>query len=229
MKVIPGQTYGVVTGDIVGSSQLSAPERESLVSELNRASAALQKAFPEDVPLPVGIFRGDGWQFLVSPPERTLRMALFLRAWLIAHAPEGRKIDTRLAVAWGTLTFVPDGNVLAGDGDAYRASGHALDALKEPQRLALVLLPQEAVLAGALAAFAPVLDAVVQSWTGRQARAILGRLQGFTQEAIAEAWPEEVTRQAIAGHLERAQWGALEGFLEWLEGNFKGLLLLNAT
>jgi len=219
MKVTPGQDYGIITGDIVGSSDLSASEREWLVSEIGRASEALQKTFPRDVPLPAEIFRGDGWQVVVTSPGRSLRMGLFFRAWLISRAPEGRRLDTRMAIAVGTLLFVPEGNLSAGDGEAYRASGRALDALKEPCRLALVWPAAVGVLVPALAAFAPAIDALVRTWTGRQARAVVGRLSGLTQDAIAIDWQEPITRQAVAGHLDRAHWDAIEVFLEWLEGN----------
>lgn len=219
MNVIPGQDYGVITGDIVGSSNLSPKEREDLLAEILRASDAVRKAFPKEVPLPLGVFRGDGWQVVVNTPRRALRVGVFIRAWLMSRAPEGQHLDTRMAVAIGPLSFVPAGNVLAGDGEAYRLSGRALDALKEPQRLALVWPESAGPLKGALDAFAPVLDAVIQRWTSRQARAVLGRLLGLTQEAIARDWPEEVTRQAIAGHLDRSQWEAVESFLLWLESN----------
>lgn len=218
MKISADRDYAVITGDIVGSSQLSRVEREKLVAEFRRASAALQKAFPQEVPLPAELFRGDGWQFLALTPGRALRLALFFRCWLVSRAPERRRVDTRMAIAVGRVSFVPGRSVSAGDGEAYRTSGKALDSLEEPFRLAYVL-PATHPQAGAVGGLAPVVDALVQGWTARQARAVLGKLQDRTQEEIAAEWPGGISRQGIAGHLVKARWLALEKTLQWAESN----------
>jgi len=220
MRISPTHDYAVITGDIVRASTLGAAERVGLLSEITRASQALQEKFPDDVPEPVDVFRGDGWQMVVNRPEQSFRVGLFFRAWIRTHGPQGRRLDTRMAVAVGRLTSVPANRVSEGDGEAFRASGRALDLLREPVRLALVVPPAAAPgLAGALEAFAPVFDALVQGWTERQARAVLARLHGATQEAIAHTWPETITRQAIARHLAKAHWPAVEKGLLWWEGS----------
>jgi len=220
MTISPTHDYAVITGDIVPASALSAVEREGLLSEIERASKALQGKFADDVIEPVDVFRGDGWQLIVSRPERAFRVGLFLRAWIRAHLPQGRRLDTRMALAVGRVTSVPANRVTEGEGVAFRASVRALDQLREPLRLALVVPPSAASgLAPALEAFAPVFDALVQGWTQRQARAVLGRLHGATQDAIAHTWPETVTRQAIARHLAKAHWPAMEKALLWWEGS----------
>ena len=224
MTISPTQDYAVITGDIVRSSTLDPAERAGLLSEIKRVSQALQDKFPGEVIEPVDVFRGDGWQLVVNHPERALRVGLFFRAWIRTHLPQGRRLDTRMAVAVGRVTSVPTNRVSEGDGEAFRASGRALDQLREPLRLALVVPPTATPgLAGALEAFAPALDALVQGWTERQARAVLARLHGATQEAIAHTWPETITRQAIARHLAKAHWPAVEKGLLWWEGSPWGL------
>jgi len=39
------------------------------------------------------------------------------------------KFDTRMAIAIGTVDFVPDDRVSRGDGHAYRDSGNALEQM----------------------------------------------------------------------------------------------------
>lgn len=220
MIIAADQDYGVITGDLVRSSALSADERLGVLAEIKRASQTLQASFANDLVEPIDIFRGDGWQAVVARPGSALRVALLIRAWIRTFSPETSDLDTRVAVAIGRVHSVPSQHVSEGDGEAFRASGHALDGLREPLRMALV--PPASCPPGAAAtlqAFVPSLDAVIQGWTQRQARATLLRLQGATQEHIASQWPERITRQAVARHLAKARWPAIEATLTWWESN----------
>jgi hypothetical protein len=217
MKISEKRHYAVITGDIVRSSRLSVSQRRWLVSELKRASAAARRVFGSIVPLALDQFRGDGWQILVTAPRRSLRVGLFLRAWLMAEAPDWLHLDTRMAIGVGGLSLLPGGRVSRGDGEAFQRSGRALDGLREPQRLALVWPDTVGSAAEALKVLAPVLDALAQGWTPVQARALVGRLSGLTQERIVRNWPEPVTRQAIARILARAHWPAVRAVLDWME------------
>ncbi|MBP7142347.1 MAG: hypothetical protein KBA71_10600 [Opitutaceae bacterium] len=217
MKISNRKHYAVITGDIVKSSRMSLSQRRWLASELKRASIAVRRVFGTIVPLPLDQFRGDGWQILVSQPARSLRVGLFLRAWLMAEAPDPLHLDTRMAIGVGGVSLLPGSRVSGGDGEAFRRSGRALDRLREPRRLALVWPDTSVPAAEALTVLAPVLDALAQDWTAVQARALVGRLSGLTQERIVRGWPEAVTRQAIARILARAHWPAVRSVLDWLE------------
>ncbi len=217
MKFSEKKQYAVITGDIVKSSRLSVSHRRWLGAELKRASTAARRVFGKIVPLPLDQFRGDGWQILVTDPGRSLRVGLFLRAWLMAEAPDSFHIDTRLAIGVGSISIMPGRRVSRGDGEAFQRSGRALDRLREPRRLALVWPEMIGPAAETLTVLAPVLDALVQGWTPVQARALVGRLSGLTQERIVRKWPEPVTRQAIARILARAHWPVVRAVLDWLE------------
>ncbi|MBX7122209.1 MAG: hypothetical protein K1X42_08760 [Opitutaceae bacterium] len=217
MKISEKKQYAVITGDIVKSSRLSVSHRRWLVSELKRASTAARRVFGAIVPLPLDQFRGDGWQILVTSPGRSLRVGLFLRAWLMAEAPDSFHLDTRVAIGVGSISLMPGSRVSRGDGEAFQRSGRALDRLREPRRLALVWPETIGPAAETLMVLAPVLDALVQGWTPVQARALVGRLSGLTQERIVRKWPEPVTRQAIARILARAHWPVVRAVLDWLE------------
>lgn len=207
MNVSDPARYAVLTGDIVGSSKLTPKQRQALLAVMEAGSKATQRAFPKRVPLPVDIFRGDSWQLLVNEPVSSLRIALFFRASLLAAEPGGEFVDTRVSIGIGPVQQPLAKRVSQGDGEAYRLSGHGLDGLKGSARLALARADESDRSAGAVIC---LIDALVQGWTARQAQAVLGALQGWTQEKIAGRWPERISQQAIAKQLDRANWSAIE-------------------
>lgn len=215
MKVTTGKFYAVITGDIVGSSALKSGQRQELLDEMQRGSRALQQAFPKAAPLPVEIFRGDGWQMLLTDAVRSLRMALFYRAYLLAHSPVAVRFETRLALAVGTVDFVPAKRVSQGDGEAYRESGRALENLRKKEWMRLVL-PQGAT-PEAVTAIVGLIDSHVQSWTGPQARAVSGALQGWSQSEITELWPDAIAQPTVGAHLDKAGWPAVATGLQCVE------------
>lgn len=215
MKISPTKRYAVLTGDIVGSSKLSKAQRQALPAAIKRAARETRKAFPEAVPLDIEVFRGDSWQLLISDPSQSLRLGLFLRACLRSSAERGRGLDTRIAIAIGGIDFVPANKVSEGDGEAYRASGYALEDLKGGNFLTVVIVGLEQ--REDLKVITQLMDALVQGLTGKQARAVAGALRGWTQEKIAASWPERISQQAITKHLAAAQWAALEAGLSYWE------------
>lgn len=218
MKISPTKDYAVLTGDIVDSSKLSKADRQALPTVIKRAAAETRKTFPNAVPLDIEVFRGDSWQMLISDPVRSLRIGLFFRACFRSGKERGQGMDTRTAIAIGGIDFVPKGKVSEGDGEAYRASGRALEVLPAARFLSLVApnLPEES----ALDAITALIDAVAQDWTGKQARAVAGALRGWTQEKIAASWPETISQQAITKHLAGAHWVALATALDFFETYF---------
>jgi len=211
------QIQAVLTGDVIGSSGLGAGDRQALPALLKRAGRDLRKAFPKAVPLNLDVFRGDSWQLIVSDPALSIRAGLFFRAYVIASSPSGLRIDTRMAIAVGTIDFV-SGRVSEGDGPAYRASGKDLDALPDQVRMSF---------SGAGGAgegvMVTLLDAIIQNWTALQARAAMGRLQGWTQAETSKLWPNSISQQTVARHLERAHWPAIEIALRHLEDSLSKL------
>jgi len=71
MRIRKDSYYAVVTGDIVGSSQLSLGRRANLPRIILRGSNELRSRFPGLIPTDVEIFRGDSWQFVVSQPSQS--------------------------------------------------------------------------------------------------------------------------------------------------------------
>ncbi len=223
MKVSANKRYAVLTGDVVDSSKLSAARRKALPKILAKAGRETQKAFSKAVPLEVDVFRGDSWQLLVAAPLESLRVALFLRARLRATAERGKGLDTRISVAIGRVDFVPGERVSQGDGEAYRASGRGLDALRRREFLKIGL-PEGVPGAAGVQAAVRLIDVIAQGWTGPQAQAVSGALLGWPQDRIAEAWPEPVRQSTVSRHLEKAAWEPLAEGLAFVEAELERLV-----
>ena len=196
----------VITGDIVASSALPPSGRRRLLRVMEESSRVLRRAFGAAVPLDVDVFRGDSWQVYLADPVPALRAALLFRAALRAGM-ESHRFDTRLAIGIGTADMVPRVRASRGGGEAFRASGLALDAMRK-RRMA-VAFPSSGAEAS-LDVIAHLLDGIAVHWTDRQAKAIVGALQGWKQAKIAASWGGRgITQQAAALHLEAAGWHAV--------------------
>ncbi len=217
MEVQRGKAYAVITGDIVSSSRLPEDDRRELHRVMNEGAAALREVFPEAVPADMDIFRGDSWQVLVTDPVFSLRVGLFYRAFLRARMQDN-KVDTRMVIAVGTVDFVPDDHVSAGDGEAYRESGRTLERMPKSGRMQFVLAGKPREDSQAVDVVVQLLDVLAMHWTERQAQAVAGALRGWKQEKIAGSWKEKsISQQAVAQHLDRAGWHAVESGIEYFE------------
>ncbi len=223
MKIHPNRLYAILTGDIVGSARYRGDSRRRLHDAITTAGRDTRTAFGQSIPREVDFFRGDSWQCLVTDPEKSLRIALYFRA-TFRQIMQNNAADTRLAIGIGSLDFVPDNGISAGDGEAYRLSGSLIDRMSAHCRMALGLSPS---LNGTpIAASGPVIvqlvDALVQQWTSRQAKAVCGALRNLSQKEIAEhTWGEVISQQAVAQHLQKAGWHAVQQALDCFEEYLK--------
>jgi len=214
MKLNDAVRCAVITGDIVGSSGLSLPVRQRLVRVIGESSRQLRRIFGRTVPLDVDVFRGDSWQVLLTDPPRSLRAALMFRA-LLRWKMESHSFDTRLAIGVGTADLMPHRRVSEGSGEAFRASGLALDSMKK-RRMAFAFPGSD--VEAPLDVIVHLVDEIAVRWTDRQARAIVGAMQGWTQKKIAATWEApEISQPAVALHLEAAGWHAVKRALAEFE------------
>lgn len=216
MKIDLQQPVAVITGDIVGSGKFSGASRRRLHAVMQEIGGQLQQTFAEAVPLAPDIYRGDAWQALVIEPAKSLRAALFYRALLRARM-QSRPTDCRMAIAVDTIDFLPDDRISQGDGPAFRQSGRLMENMPRQQRMAFTMSGQTAT-AASLSIVLQLVDVLATRWSEKQALAVSGALQDWTQETIArQCWPEPISQQAVAQHLERAGWHALEKAIEYFE------------
>lgn len=198
----------VIAGDIVQSGRLSAAELDAAFAALGQAAAEIS-GWGGGEPTRFSRNRGDGWQVYLGDPTLALRAALFLRAALRAA---GKGLATRMAVGTGAQDVPPPDDLNAASGAAFLAAGHALDAMKAPAEL---------VIAGgapALAAVFRLADHISQSWTQKQAEALMPMLTPgpTTQQDVAAR--RGITRQAVGQALAGSGFAALDDALRLIEG-----------
>ncbi len=210
-----GRCVAVITGDFTGFSGMPRPVRMKAPGIVRDAGRSLVRAFGPVMPLDIDVFRGDGWQALLFDPTMALRAALFFRAFIISRI-DHPGVDTRMAIGIGSVDYVPPGNVAAGDGAAYRASGKLLESMTTPRRGFIRCAFASCAMSESIAHFTPgltpgaaasgpghtpipdeeMVDALVRlagaaggQWRSRRAMAVEGALKGWRQAEIAANWP----------------------------------------
>jgi hypothetical protein len=215
MKTPKEKKYAVITGDIVRSSLLSPQDRRKLLKVIEAGSRQIRRMLGDAVPMDIDVFRGDSWQMLVTDPAQALRAALLFRAHL-RWQMESHHFDTRLAIGVGTADLFPRRRVSEGSGEAFRLSGLALDGMKKRR---MCFSSPGSDLERPLDVIVHLLDEIAVRWTDKQAHAVIGAMQGWTQEKIAGSWGDSpITQQTAAQHLEGAGWYAVGrglGEFEW--------------
>ncbi len=206
LKVEKGKIYAVITGDIVGSSQLDYGTRRQLFDTMRVAGKNMRQWLGKSImPLPLDIFSGDSWQVLLTDPSRALDAAVFYRVNLIAGMRGAAKVDTRSAIALGPVDFVPGTRVSEGEGLAFRESGRALADKKTVHRMCL-RGPGEMGLKGWEIAVI-LLDALLRRRLTPANAAVVGyTLRGLNQQIVAELLNPPVRQPVVARHLKSAEW-----------------------
>lgn len=212
----PGDTVCVVTGDVVASTQLSSDARRRLLAELKSGSDEVAAMLGPALPLPVDIYGGDSWQMVVARPALALRAALLFRAHLRATVtPDSRDpVDTRMALALGTVDLVPTTRVSEGEGTAFQRSGRALAELGD-RRMSFTAGDDSPLEDWDVTV--RLLDEIVRVWTAKQARAMTGALRGWSQDKITALWSPRITQPSVANHLRAARAESVASTLERFE------------
>ena len=87
--------YAVLTGDIIASSGMSAETLSGVRAGLQEAAEVFCNGYKSSVEArmdraaDIDMYRGDGWQLLLTEQALALRLALFLRATLRAKLSSG--------------------------------------------------------------------------------------------------------------------------------------------
>lgn len=214
--------YAVLTGDIVGSTQLGPERLEAAMALLRRLAQEFEHVNPESVVGRPDVFRGDSWQLCLKRPSLAVTAAVFVRAGFKADG-----LDTRIGIGLGPVDRLNESRISESSGPAFKHSGRTLDKLGKHRFLALdgagyldvggyARSPVDPLVAGV-----GLLDAHIARWSQREAVAVYGTLRKLSQDEIAalpQAHTKEgkaPTRQAIQKALARIQWSShLVPFLE---------------
>jgi len=204
--------YGVLTGDLVRSSEISAERLMRTTASLTKMARAFGDLHGGISVKKLEVFRGDSWQWCLTCPEMAIEAAVFLRAGLKAD-----DMDSRIGIGIGPVESIHKSKISQSIGPAFVASGLALDSVTKKRksgRLGLAFAKEANIpSADSLTHLAiPLLDVQLTRWTSREAVAVYGTLQGLTQQEIADLPISETpegkppTRQAIQNALTRIQW-----------------------
>jgi hypothetical protein len=211
----------VITGDLVGFSDLPQEDRKKAPSVILDASVKAREQWGNDIPMDADVFGGDQWQIFIRPPKLALRVALFFRAHIISRIA---KMDTRLAMAVGPVDFVSKERVSLSQGEAFTESGRLLMMRSEdPSRMWFVSPGHPEWEIWGLV-FQCLGHLVRRHWTHANALAVTGALRGWKQEEIAELWTPPIRQPSVAGHLRAASWEVFEAALDGFENRHFGFV-----
>lgn len=201
----------VLTGDIVGSQELSPKERAQLSASLHKAAefAKLSSSFE--------VFGGDSWQAKCSPPQGALFQAVAFRSFL--YGSYG--IDTRISLGIGGYETIHEEKISLSQGEAFVLSGQGLKTIPEKRRLAIHLTPDlSAAISHLLAACCVLLDGLSSGWTEKQAYAVALACSSFPdfekthQKDLAARFDPPISPQAYGKHLASSSWDLVRSALQ---------------
>ncbi len=215
--------FAVITGDVNASSSMEKQVVRRLERTLRSSFQDLMENLPDLKADHFTCFRGDSWQFVVGDATAAVNAAIYFRASLLLQSYDafGKRLNSSVAIGFGSVDFFPDDESTAGGGKAYELSGKCLNKIlrRMPGMCASGLGPQDTGISVLLG----VIDALIRHWTSSQARAICLALQGLTQDEIAAHWiPRPVSQQAVHKHLQKAGWPAIDPALNWVATTIKG-------
>lgn len=197
---------GVITGDLVNSTNIATEWRQSVVDALKTCISDSMSI----TPVKIEMYRGDSFQVVVDKAEQTLSVAIALRSKLRASTPDGNDMwDARVSVGIGDISFESD-NVVTSDGEAFRLSGRAFDNIGKKR---LNISTPWTELNTAMELNTRFADEFVSSWTARQARVVYHSILFLkTQKEMAEEL--DMTRQNFNYH-----WGTSKAqlILDYIE------------
>ncbi|MBO4803815.1 MAG: hypothetical protein J5503_04640 [Muribaculaceae bacterium] len=154
---------GIITGDIVDSSQIKPQYRGELLNCLSTMEEDLQCISP----FKMEMFRGDSFQLLIEDPCAAMRIAILLRAGLIHHTvnKEDGIWDARISLGIGNVEFLSE-KIVTSDGEAFQYSGRQLDIMGK-QRLAVKTPWKDAN--EELELSTSFIDDIINGWSSKQA------------------------------------------------------------
>ncbi|MBQ0081791.1 MAG: hypothetical protein KBT41_00700 [bacterium] len=198
---------GVITGDLVNSTNIAVEWRQTVVDALN----ACVTDFLPLTPIKIEMYRGDSFQVVIDKPELTLTVAVALRAKLQATTPEKKVIwDARVSVGIGEVSF-ESGNIVTSDGEAFRLSGRTFDAMGKKKLAIATPWTEYNNTMDIVTRFA---DDVVSSWTVKQANVVYHSLL-FPKTQKDMAADLGLTKQNFNSHWASAKVQLILDYIEY--------------
>jgi hypothetical protein len=216
MDIDPKKLYAVISGDFIGFSNLPLKNRRAMYFILKSGSKELAEAFPGILPLDVDMFRGDGWQMLLTDPVLSLRAGLYFRAYIRSQTPR-KKIDTRMAIAVGRIDYIPENKVSAGDGTAFRMSGRLLEKINRIKSPTIRFAMENAKISRLLHPIVRQAGELSGQWTSSQARVIMDVLRRWPHDQTSATGLKRSPAKAMGQRIGQADWPEIQHALSVYE------------
>ncbi len=201
------QMIGVITADIVASTDVPQQWRDKLSAAIREVVSDLQVI----APLRMELFRGDSVQIVVERFEEALRIALLFRAGLKSKTPTESTMlwDARVSLGVGEISYRSD-KILESDGEAFHLSGRGLDDIGK-HRLSVHTrwqhINEEMQVSTAFA------DDIVSNWTLPQAQVAYEiLLHNTTQKEVAFATNK--SEQTVSKLMSAAKKKLIDSYLQ---------------
>ena len=189
---------GVITADIIDSTQIPLKERQELIESIMEVMDELKKS----IELEYELYRGDSIQVVVERPEKALLAAIAMRAGVKSRTPQGDSVlwDMRTSIGIGETEFISE-NIAVSDGEAFRFSGRGLD--KIGKSTISVLTPWDDV-NKEFSVSVPFADEIVRGWNENQAAQVfLSLIHDKSRKDIADQMG--ISAQAVSKTLISAK------------------------
>jgi hypothetical protein len=203
---------GVITGDLVDSTNIAAKWRQTVVNALHKCVAESLTL----TPIKLDMYRGDSFQVLVDNPEYVLAIGIALRAKLKAETPDKQNLwDARLSVGVGEISF-ESSNIVTSDGEAFRLSGRSFDHIGKKR---LTIATPWLDFNNDIELVTRFADDVITSWTAKQAKVVY---QSILFPKLQKDLAEELgmTRQNFNYHWSSARGQLILDYIKY----FKSLI-----
>ena len=212
IKLFKIMIKGVITGDLVNSTNIATEWRQTVLDALN---VCVTDFLPLTL-IKLEMYRGDSFQIVVDKPDYTLTVAIAIRAKLKATTPDKQQLwDARLSIGIGDISFESD-NIVTSDGEAFRLSGRSFDNIGK-KRLSISTtwsdFDRDIELVTRFA------DDIITAWTAKQAKVVY---QSILFPKLQKDLAEDLgmTRQNFNSHWSSAKGQLILDYMKY----FKSLI-----
>lgn len=207
----------IITGDIIGSSQLAAAQRqERLNALLIELFSTLKSVWRQQDMLRTEFVQGDAFQVYLKADAEGMRAALLIKSFFLAQdkVSTGYRFDCRLSIGVEAISLLHPDSLAQSGGLAFDYSGRGLKNITRtgPQ---FWFKSGNSALNKAMAMGLALIDEIIRRWTPLQSQAIVLSLTYPAQTNEWLAGRIGITRSAYSQRLRQAGWSAIQQLLEY--------------
>lgn len=223
------ENIAVITGDIIGSSQIPLGRRESILNELKGSFVEINDILLKDAISPFEIYRGDSFQAIISKPELSLLVGILIRSKLRSLTVESStktkrqfisNCDARISIGIGSMDY-RGAQIIESDGKAFQYSGRLIESMKRTGSNFSMQTPWDNINEEMNVSLAFTSN-VISRWTQKQAETIYLYLL-YKESQTALATKLNVSQPTIHKRLDLGQIDSIESLLN----RFQRIIIMN--